>query len=203
MRARYGSGGMFMIDMQGLRDLATRSRSSRTPGERYCGSCIARPTRSYFEGSASVPVASTLPGAFFELISTSPSRPFTGMRTIAPFELMSAASCGRQTSVTSWPPSASFTPSSEPYDAPKMRFFMVWTPGCSESSIDPGASACLRRASKRLLFRVGKQDRAVHVLDARATAERHRDVELLADDLQRHLDAALAICAQAVEERAA
>ena len=29
-----------------LRDFATASSSSRTPGERYCGSCIARATRS-------------------------------------------------------------------------------------------------------------------------------------------------------------
>ncbi len=33
MRFMYGSGGMFMIDMQGTRDLATASSSSRTPGE--------------------------------------------------------------------------------------------------------------------------------------------------------------------------
>ena len=46
MRARYGSGGMFMIDMHGTFDLATASSSSRTPGERYCGSCIASATRS-------------------------------------------------------------------------------------------------------------------------------------------------------------
>ena len=45
-RARYGSGGMFMIDMQGTRAFATDSSSSRTPGERYCGSCIASATRS-------------------------------------------------------------------------------------------------------------------------------------------------------------
>ena len=37
---------MFMIDMQGLRDFATASSNSRTPGERYCGSCMANPTRS-------------------------------------------------------------------------------------------------------------------------------------------------------------
>ena len=43
MRVRYGSGGMFMIDMHGTFGLATASSSSRTPGARYCGSCIARP----------------------------------------------------------------------------------------------------------------------------------------------------------------
>ena len=46
MRFRYGSGGMFMIDMHGTRAVATASSNSRTPGERYCGSCIARTTRS-------------------------------------------------------------------------------------------------------------------------------------------------------------
>ena len=34
---------MFMIDMQGTRDFATASSSSRTPGERYCGSCMREP----------------------------------------------------------------------------------------------------------------------------------------------------------------
>ena len=46
MRLTYGSGGMFMIDMQGTRDFATASSNSRTPGERYCGSCMASPIRS-------------------------------------------------------------------------------------------------------------------------------------------------------------
>ena len=35
-----------MIDMHGTRDRATASSNSRTPGERYCGSCIAKATRS-------------------------------------------------------------------------------------------------------------------------------------------------------------
>jgi hypothetical protein len=46
MRFRYGKGGMFMIDMHGTLLRATASSSSRTPGERYCGSCIASATRS-------------------------------------------------------------------------------------------------------------------------------------------------------------
>jgi hypothetical protein len=46
------------------------------------------------------------------------------MRMIAPFALMSAASCGRQTRVTSWPARANFMPSSDPYDAPRIRIFM-------------------------------------------------------------------------------
>ena len=41
---------MFMIDMHGTRISPPQSSSSRTPGERYCGSCIARPTRSYSLG---------------------------------------------------------------------------------------------------------------------------------------------------------
>src|SRR5690348_2893981 len=36
IRFKYGSGGMFMIDMVGFFDLATASSSSRTPAERYC-----------------------------------------------------------------------------------------------------------------------------------------------------------------------
>src|SRR5215470_1969141 len=46
IRFRYGIGGKFMIDMHGTLDLATESSNSRTPGERYCGSCIASATRS-------------------------------------------------------------------------------------------------------------------------------------------------------------
>ena len=42
----YGSGGMFMIDMHGTLARAQASSSSRTPGERYCGSCIPSTTRS-------------------------------------------------------------------------------------------------------------------------------------------------------------
>jgi hypothetical protein len=45
MRCRYGSGGMFMIDMHGTFAVATASSNSRTPGERYWGSCIARATK--------------------------------------------------------------------------------------------------------------------------------------------------------------
>ncbi len=41
---------MFMIDMHGTLDLATASSSSRTPGERYCGSCMASATRSKSAG---------------------------------------------------------------------------------------------------------------------------------------------------------
>ena len=37
---------MFMIDMHGTFAFATALMSSRTPGERYCGSCIASATRS-------------------------------------------------------------------------------------------------------------------------------------------------------------
>ena len=43
---------MFMIDMQGTRDVATASRSSRTPFDPYCGSCIASPIRSKYFGLA-------------------------------------------------------------------------------------------------------------------------------------------------------
>jgi hypothetical protein len=37
---------MFMIDMHGTPERATASSSSRTPAERYCGSCMASATRS-------------------------------------------------------------------------------------------------------------------------------------------------------------
>src|SRR6516165_2127390 len=58
---------MFMIDMHGTRDFATAFISSRTPGDPYWGSCIARPMRSYSRGSTSVvPAADTRPGSLRE-----------------------------------------------------------------------------------------------------------------------------------------
>src|SRR6266581_2393342 len=126
MRLRYGSGGMFMIDMQGSLALATASSSSRTPGERYCGSCMASATRWCSEGlTPAVPPADILPGSFFELISTSPSRPLTGMRTIAPSLLIRSASAGRQIRCTACPASASLVPNSEPYEAPMIRILYL------------------------------------------------------------------------------
>ena len=38
--------GTVEIDMQGTLDVATRDNSSRTPGDPYCGSCMASATRS-------------------------------------------------------------------------------------------------------------------------------------------------------------
>jgi hypothetical protein len=106
---------MFMIDMHGTRALATASSSSRTPGERYCGSCIASTTRSYCAGlMPAVPSAESLPGSFRESTSTSPSRPLTGMRTRVPLVLMASASAGRQISFTVWPASSSLVASREP-----------------------------------------------------------------------------------------
>ncbi len=46
MRFKYVSGGMFMIDMQGTFAFAIAASSSRTPGDPYCGSCIASAMRS-------------------------------------------------------------------------------------------------------------------------------------------------------------
>ena len=115
MRFTYGSGGMFMIDMQGTFDFATASSNSRTPGERYCGSCIARPTRSKSAGFTSAgPAADTLPGSLRESISIWSLRPLTGMRTRKPSALIRSASAGRQTSFTLWPPNIIFEASSEP-----------------------------------------------------------------------------------------
>src|SRR5258708_4992549 len=54
---------MFMVDMQGTLEVATRSSRSRTPGERYCGSCMATPTRSSsFRVTPTAPPAVLLPG---------------------------------------------------------------------------------------------------------------------------------------------
>ena len=57
IRRIYASGGMFMIDITGFFDAATRSSSSRTAGARYCGSCMASTTRSKPAGSVSAGVA--------------------------------------------------------------------------------------------------------------------------------------------------
>ena len=106
---------MFMIDMHGTLDFATASSSSRTPGERYCGSCMASPTRSKSFGFTSPgPAADTLPGSLRESISIASLRPFTGMRTRKPSALMRSASAGRQTSFTLWPPNSSLEASSDP-----------------------------------------------------------------------------------------
>jgi hypothetical protein len=93
---------MFMIDMHGTRASAIASTSSRTPCERYWGSCIARPTSSYAPGSTAVgSSAESWPGSVRESISTSVSSPLTGMRTRVPSRLIRSASSGRHTSVTS------------------------------------------------------------------------------------------------------
>src|SRR5450631_142102 len=213
-RARYGNGGMFMIDMHGTRDFATASRSSRTPGERYWGSCIASATRSKSRGFTSAgPFATIFPGSEREFTSTNPSRPFTGMRTTAPLELMRAASCGRQTSVVSCPASASFTPRSEPYEAPSIRIFLVgmrfllvrhW-PGRLEDS-PPGIGACrlaringyairwlipARRGAVLGCPGLRQQDAPVHRPNVGASAERHGQVKLVANDLEAFRDARL------------
>src|SRR5258705_13683115 len=117
---------MFMMDMHGTLALATAASNSRTPGERYCGSCIASATRWESDGfTPAVPPADILPGSFFELISTSPSRPLTGIRTIAPSLLISSASAGAHTRCTACPASASLVPRSEPYEAPRIRILYL------------------------------------------------------------------------------
>ena len=113
---------MFIIDMQGTLALATASSSSRTPGDRNCGSCMASATRSYSDGStASVVAADSLPGTFCELISTGASRPRTGKRTRAPSALINFAVSGRHTKFTLCPASANLIPNREPYEAPMIK----------------------------------------------------------------------------------
>src|SRR5690348_9886015 len=147
------------------------------------------------------------------------------MRTTAPFALMSEASCGRHTSFTSWPASASFAPSSEPYEAPSMRMFLdmpspptgyplrigarprEWSASASKSLLFPfDADAARARRARNVSSasggeRAGQQDAAIDLLDVGASAEGHREVELVADDLEAARDARLAHGTQAVEER--
>ena len=104
-----------MIDMHGTRDSATASSSSRTPGERYCGSCIASAIRSYSDGlTAPGPSADRRPGSLRVSISTGADRPLIGMRTWAPSELIASTSAGRQTSFTLLPANSSFAASRDP-----------------------------------------------------------------------------------------
>ena len=106
---------MFMIDIVGTRLVATASSSSRTPGERYCGSCIASATRSKSAGLTSPgPAARKLPGSIFDFSSTGSLRPRTGSRTIAPSPLNASISAGRQTIVILWSPNSSLVASSDP-----------------------------------------------------------------------------------------
>ena len=117
---------MFMIDIHGTRDVATAFISSRTPGDPYWGSCIARPMRSYSRGSTSVaPAADTRPGSLRESRSMGSLRPRIGIRTRNPSELIRSASAGRQTSFTECAPSRIFDASNEPYEAPRMRMLYV------------------------------------------------------------------------------
>ena len=104
-----------MIDMHGTFAFATASSSSRTPGERYCGSCMPRTTRSCPAGLASTGVhAESLPGSLRDSTWTSLSRPLTGRRTIAPSLLNNSASAGVQTIFTVCPASSSLVASSDP-----------------------------------------------------------------------------------------
>ena len=51
--------------------------------------------------------------------------PRAGIRTRAPSALINSISSGRQTSLTVCPASASLTPRSDPYDAPRIRILYV------------------------------------------------------------------------------
>src|SRR5690349_21127436 len=143
---------MFMIDMHGTLAFAIASRSSRTPGERYCGSCIASATRSYSFGlMAAGTSAESLPGSLRESTSTSPSRPLTGRRTRVPSLLMSSASWGRQTSFTLWPAMRSLVASSDPYEAPRMSMFRAFCIVKSRIARRKGAS--LLRSAEHFMLR--------------------------------------------------
>ena len=121
MRRRNASGGMFMIDRHGTFACATASRNSRTPGARYWGSCIARPTRSKSAGSTSGAARRERTRQTTRLHVQIPSRPRIGKRTRNPSALIDSASAGRHTSLTVCPASSSLLASSEPYEAPSSR----------------------------------------------------------------------------------
>ena len=121
---------MFMMDMHGSFAFATPSSSSRTPLERYCGSCMASTTRSYPASLIALGTSAlSFPGSLRESTSRGPSRPFTGSRTRVPSLLMSSASAGTQMSFASWPAANSFVASRDPYEAPKIK--MLWAMGVS------------------------------------------------------------------------
>src|SRR6516164_794006 len=118
---------MFMIDMQGTPALPTASSNWRTPSERYCGSCMHKPTRSNFDGLTPVAgPAVTLPGSLRDSSSTGSLRPRTGSLTLKPSALMSSASAGRQTRWIECPPNNNLEASSDPYEAPinKILYFV-------------------------------------------------------------------------------
>ncbi len=92
---------MFMIDMQGVPALPSASSSSRSPDEAACGSWMASTARSYWPGStASGTAAERTPGRLRDSTVVRPPRPLTGIRTIVPRSLISAASSARPTRVT-------------------------------------------------------------------------------------------------------
>src|SRR6202008_4401070 len=113
---------MFMIDMQGTPDLPTAFSNWRTPSERYCGSCMHKPTRSNFDGSTPVAgPAVTLPGSLRDSSSTGSLRPRTGSVTLNPSALVNSASAGRHTRWIEMGPNSSLDAGSDPYDAPIRR----------------------------------------------------------------------------------
>jgi hypothetical protein len=76
---------------------------------------MASATRSKSAGlNAVVSPADRFPGTFLELISTTPSQPLTGRRTIAPSLLIKPDSADRHTSFTVWPARANFLPRNDP-----------------------------------------------------------------------------------------
>ena len=61
------------------------------------------------------------PGSGAEVISSSPCQPLIGKRTRVPSRLIRSAVSRVHTSDTRWPAMSSLVPSSEPYEAPRMR----------------------------------------------------------------------------------
>src|ERR1700761_1159819 len=97
IRFRYGKGGMFMIERHGSFASAILTMSTRIVWLVYCGSCMARPTKSYRERSTSGGVvASNFPRKSREKIERCAGSSRSLMRTSVPSRLMSSAVFLRQ-----------------------------------------------------------------------------------------------------------
>ena len=115
MRARYGSGGMFMIDMHG-----TLARADRVEQLAHAGGAVLRllhrehhqvvlgriDRAGHVGGELARQLARIDLDQAFAALAPACAR--------APFALMSSASAGRHTSFTAWPAATSLMASSDP-----------------------------------------------------------------------------------------
>ena len=102
------------MDKQGLPEIAIFFRRSQTGGALNCGSCTAKPIKSYSLGSASSGVIPlTVPGSSEECNKSGAGAPRRVIRTVVPSLFIKSAS-GKHTKVELCPAISSFVDSNDP-----------------------------------------------------------------------------------------